>query len=342
MTRTVDTRLEVIRGNARVFDLKTIDTPKITFDGEARIKSSLAATVLYDDRFDMLRDEIRAVLTVDGVDHPVGVFAVAAANKITNDDEVQLILEAYDRCWYAQAIKWEPTMQLEAGVNYIDPINELLVSSGITNIRATPTPATLPTVRIWDGGASYLDIINELLGEINYKELWFDASGAAVIEPRSVLGAEHIQHQLDGNSVKSLLIPGVEQQTDVFDAPNVFVLVCSNPDLPAPLVSRAENDNPSSPLSTMRRGRRIVTYIAVDNVADQAALDEMARLTKWESMAFGETAKCSTALLPGYGLDDVIALVYKDVAGIYISSAWTMDFVAGGEMEHTLKRLRYI
>lgn len=338
MTRSLSVRIDVHRSGARLCSLIPVGSPRAMMSDSGRIKTSLSVSVRKDERVDWLTDEICPVMIIDGVEHPVGVFLPSTVSDSISDSSVTDI-EAYDRCWRCDTEKWLSTQVIGAGTNYLEAVEQLLTQCGISLVIKTPIASTIGTVRTWDAGTSYLDIINELLDEINYLPLWFNAEGYAMLQPQTIPTAATIAHLLDGNDVRSLLYPQMLKTQDIYNAPNVFTVICANADRRGIMSATAVNDNPSSPLSTVRRGRRIHSFTKVDNIADQATLEEYANLLRWESMGIGETVVATTALLPGFGLDDVVGLVYKDVNGIYISSGWTMELVTGGSMTHTLKRV---
>lgn len=342
MTRTVDFRYVLMRGGADYGEIyaPTDMAPTIRMDTSGEIKTSLRGTFLPAPAADWLSDEIRPELIIDGVPHPLGIYLPASVRDTQDETERGTSIEAYDRSWRVRDTATETILSLAAGTNYLTAIKTLLAGCGIALIVETPTTATLTERREdWDVGTSYLKIVNELLSEINYNPLWFDASGAAILEPASVPTAEHIEHTLDAFNVESLLLPSLSRETDVYSAPNVFLCVCSNADKSGPLTATSENTNPQSPLSIMRRGRRIVRTVRVNNIASQAELQAYADRLRNESMIGGETIVVQTALLPGFGPADVTALHFGELNAICIEEAFEMELRVGGSMRHTLKKV---
>ena len=139
----------------------------------------------------------------------------------------------------------------------------------------------------------------------------------------------------------------------MFETPNVFIAVCANPLKGSPLVATAVNENPQSPLSTVRRGRRICQKYPVDNIANQAELQTYAEKLRNDSLMSGETLTITTALIPGIGVGDVVSLYYDnpiyDIYGnnvgfepidaICVVRAWTMSLAIEGHMEMELERV---
>lgn len=340
--RTIDFRYIIVHNGADRGELKAIadNPPRLMMDDNAEIKTSLSGTFAPSDDIDLLMDEIRPELILDGVAYPLGVFAPATVSEQRSETSLALSIEAYDRCWRVRDNFTESILSLASGTNYLTAVKQLLTAAGIATVIETPTTATLTEIREdWDIGTSYLTIINDLLSEINYKQLYFNSQGAAVLEPVVIPSAENIQHTFDSNNVLSLMLPENERSTDVYSAPNVFLCICSNPDKDGSLTAIAVNDNPQSPLSVARRGRRIMHVENVNNIASQSELNDYANRLRNESMFTGEVITVSTALFPNFGVDDVVALVIPEVTAICKERHYEMELQVGGTMKHTLERV---
>lgn len=358
--RTIDFAYHVLRNNAFFGFLHApMDRGNVLrMDDSGEIKMSLSGTFspLVTDvdgnpvEADFLSDEIRPMLIIDGTEHALGVYGVSKAVPSETNGVSRLQIEAFDRCWEVRDTYTETLLHFDAGTNYITAIESLLIAAGITIILATPTDAVLAEAREdWEIGTSHLTIVNQLLGEINYNQLWFTPEGNAVLEPASVPKAENIEHTmsdmpeelLEGAVKIDRMLPSISRETDVYSAPNVFLCICSNPDKSGPMVAKAENTNPQSPLSIQRRGRRIMKVVRVDNIASQAELQAYVDRLRDESMIGGETIRVTTALQPGYGAADVVAIKYGELSAICIERAYTMELAVGGKMTHELERVVY-
>ena len=343
MKRTISFRFVIVRDGADYGEIfpATGSAPTVRMMGTGAIKTSLSGNFIDPgEAVNWLTDEIRPELIIDGIPHSLGIYLPASVRSEENATTRSLAIEAYDRCWRVQDGKTENIMHLDAGSNYLTVIQQLLTSCGIALISKVPTEAVLAEAREdWDVGTSYLDIVNQLLSEINYNPLWFDWDGVAVLELASVPTAANIEHTLDDTQIQSLLSPSISRETDIYSAPNVFVCVCSNADKDAVMIARSENTNPQSPLSIDRRGRRIVSVVKVDNIADQDELQAFADRLRNESMITGETIVVKTGLFPGYGVNDVTAIRYGDLFAVCLEKAWDMQLKVGGNMTHTLEKV---
>lgn len=353
--RTLDFSYRVLRGGAFYGYLRAPADGgrRLRMSDAAEIKTSLSGTFSpavedADGRPmepDWLIDEIQPVMIVDGAEHTLGIYAPATVTPSETDGVETIRVEAYDRCWRVRDTRTETRLSFAAGTNYITAVKQLLAASGISVVIATGTSAAFPQIREdWEIGTDYLKIINQLLAEISYKGLYFTPDGAAVLEPEAVPTAEHIAHILSdepagGEAKIDRMLPSITRTTDIYKAPNVFLCVCSNADKSGALTATAVNSNPQSPLSTMRRGRRIVKVTRVNNVASQAELQTIADTLRNNSMIGGETIRVSTALLPGWGVADVVGLRYKELSAVCVEHAWEMELTPGGNMTHTLERV---
>ena len=343
MTRTVSFRYVVVRDGGDYMELYPIEgsPPRIRMNDGDEIKMALSGSFADPgEAVDWMADRIRPEITIDGVTYPLGVFLPASVQMQEGETQRWVSIEAYDQCWILRDTKTENILYFASGTNYLTAVESLLTAAGIALVSKTATTATLTEAREdWDVGTSYLSIINQLLSEINYNPIWFNQEGLAILEPASVPTAENVEHHLDDTDVRSLILPNISTEMDIYSAPNVFIAICSNADKSAAMVARSENTNPQSPLSIPRRGRRIVTVEKVDNIASQSELQAYADRLRNDSMLSGETIQITTALLPGYGVRDVIALRYREIFALCLEHSWNMQLQVGGSMQHSLEKV---
>lgn len=341
MIRTVECRFKILRNGADFGELYALQsgTPTLRMNDGGGIMTSLTGTFAIPDEIDWLSDEIRPELWIDGTAYPLGIYLPATVREQENASTRSVTVDAFDRGWVLRDHYAEAHVFFPADAEYLETINSLLSAAGLSNVVWTPSAATLAEAREWPVGTSYLEIVNQLLSEINYNPIWFNAQGVAVLEPATVPTAINIDHMLDNETVQSLLLPQLSRETDVYQTPNVIIALCANPDKSADLVATSENTNPESPLSIVRRGRRICRLVRVDNIASQAELQAYADRLRDETMFTGETITVQTALLPGFGVADVTALHYGEIAAICIEHSWTMELRSGGTMTHGLERV---
>lgn len=339
MVRTYSYRVDVYRNGARLTSIKAAEPPQITASAESEIKSGLSGVFYHNSLVDYLDDELRPVQIIDGKEYTAGVFHVARYTDAYTQFGKTMRIEAYDKCYLLKSTTTETVLHLAASTSYLTAIEQLMVASGIKLFMTTPNASVLATDREdWPIGTDYLTIVNELLGEINYDPVWFNSDGYAVLRPTVSARADNIQHAYSGLDVKSVLSHDCTASVDIWDKPNVFIAVCQNPDLDAPMIATAVNDSPGSSISTYHRGRRIARTYKVKNIADQDALQEYVNNLRNESMLSSETLTIYTANMPSHGIGDTVSVQHPKISGVYREIGWSLTLAPGQLMQHDLQR----
>lgn len=256
------------------------------------------------------------------------------------EETARVDVECYDRTVILEEDAFTDRYFVAAGTKYLDAVQNILVTSGIDRVLiAREAPTVVPVDREWDIGTTKLEIINMLLEEINYNPIYCDADGNMVLSPYvepTVAGVSYTYAAGDMSVIASEL----SATQDFYSVPNVFIATSSNPDLQQDYRAVYVNDNPASALSTVQRGRTIVSEVyTLDAVASQAELDAYVRKKAFEANQVYEEIQFTTALMPIHGSGDILALDHPAARGIYQELSWEMNLSAGGEMSHTARKL---
>lgn len=343
MTRTVAYRVDVLRNGAKLTELTWSEEspPNVYIDTTGEIKGSLSGTFRHNAAADYIADDLQPWIGVNGEWSPLGVFRIATLKEQIDASGHWIEAEAYDRCWLLQTMTTEGILHIPSGTAYLTKIEEMILAAGISLVIAAPTNAVLQADREdWQEGTPYLTIVNQLLAEINYKQIWFDGNGVAHLEPAAQGTAANIKWSYSAENVRlcAPISPELAQEFDIFSAPNVFVAICSNPDFEEPLVAKAENNNPSSATSTFRRRQRITQILKVDNIASQEALQAYVDDVCFQSLFSHRVVTFETLAEGGHGAGDILSLEHKDVGGIFEETGWYITMTPGEFMKHTAKR----
>ena len=325
--------------------LDNVLTASVANNALVDIKRTARFTLTEDGNIDFLSDRIKPWTKIkmpDGgfAEFPMGVFLLTTPPRKANS--VGIItreVEAYDQTQILLDDKVDDRYTVPAGTNYIAAIKDILDSAGITGQNLTPTDKVLPTDRDWDPGTTKLQIINDLLGAINYGSLYFDENGFAVAQPyvSPAIRASEYTYRDDDQSV---MFPDVEQSLDLWNVPNKWVLSVSEADR-APLRSVYTNSNPDSPTSTVGRGRTIMADpIAVDAV-DQTTLDAMVARRAYEASQVYEKVSFGTGIMPMHSNADVLTLEFTGlgISAKYAETSWEFELKAGARMKHEIRRV---
>ncbi|CAM5794816.1 hypothetical protein [Brevibacillus borstelensis] len=344
--RTIRFRYELLdKKNQFKAHLRTVKTGRVGYHALAQIKRTASFSLREDGTINFLSDRIKPYVLLrmgDGgwTEWPQGVFVLSTPpRKADETGSVWREVEAYDLLQVLVDDKVDDRYTVKVGANYIVEVKKLLDSAGITGQNLTATDKTLPADRDWDPGTAKLHIINDLLGAINYRSLWFDEHGIAVAQPY-VTPASRASEYTYRDDDKSVIFPDMEQSLDLFAVPNKWVLVVSEPDRP-PLVSTYTNSNPESPTSTVSRGRTIVDYREYEEAADQSTLDARAQRIASEASQVYESVEFETAIMPMHSDMDCLTLEFTTlgISDKYIETSWEFDLRAGARMRHRIRKV---
>lgn len=333
--RNVKYRFDVIRNGVKYDELLATNTPSIEMVYNGEIKTSLSGSFKINDQVNYLTDYIRPMMWINGVWYPLGEYITATApDKYDTIGTVDI--KAYDRALFLQQATTIKRIMFHKGNRYLDVIQAILIENGVSKIADPDANAdVLQTDREdWEIGTPYITIINQLLSEINFNSLWFDFDGYARLTKYIPPNQAEINHVYE-NDRRSVLYPEWSKTTDLYEAYNVFVKVVSSPDYPEPMVARAVNNDPNSPISTVQRGRQIVDPdTEIDNIASQTALQEYVNNLMERSKLSTEEVSFQTANLPTHKIRDVISLKYSNFSGLVSETRWVMNLRYDGSMTH--------
>lgn len=343
----VTSRFEVIRNGAVTeHNLTAVgdDYPTVTMAADGEIKTSMYGVFEHNDNVDYLNDEIRPYYIKDGIEYPLGIYMVGTlTTKHTKYGKDEDTIEAYDRALRLKQTKTETRYYIAAGTPYMTAIQSLIMGAGIPRIRMDDCEDTLATDREdWEIGTEYLTIINALLSEINFSDVWFDFDGVARLERYEAPSSSNIDREYRDDEY-SIIAPEYTEEMDIYEAPNVFIVNVSNPDYDNPMTATGINDSMISALSTVRRGRRILaTPVELDNIASQTALQKYADNLAVKSMFATQKIKFYTAVNPAHGVGDVIGLYNGELVGVYEETDWKIEIRPGALMEHQAKKVVFV
>lgn len=339
-SNTFSARYEVLRGNAVYKEIYPMyDNVEIANAESSALKMSLRGTFYeYDNDINFLTDRLRVIVTLNGIDYPLGIFLVTTETIVQSTGISGVEIEAYSILYLAQRKKIEDVLYIPSGTNYITEIIQLLSSCGITDVEADPTEFTFATSRSdWDIGTPVLDIVNQLLSEITYNSIWVNLKGIVQLTKYQQPEIGDVQHVYSAGEY-SIIGSDYKITSDRFDKANVFRVTCENPELDSMMVAISENNSADSPFSTVNIGRML--YVEqVDSIPSQTALQNYADKLKYQSMQTTEITEFVTAIMPEHETFDVIALENGKMRGIYTEVEWSLIVGAGENMKHKARRI---
>lgn len=332
-----------------VQDLDSVLAGTVNQSWLADIKRTASFTLRETGEVDFLSDRLQPFVRLhlppfqaqDWVEWPQGVFLLTSPErKVSSSGVVTREVSGFDQLQvYADDIP-EGRYSVAAGTLVTAAVRTLLTSVLVPPaIRLTPHAGTLAATKDWEPGTSKLRMINDLLGMINYESLSFDEEGAAMVQPyRSP--QERAEEYTYADDQTSLMHPEMTQALDIFSVKNRWVLTVSQPDQPV-LTTTYTNANPSSPTSTVRRGRTITDYRTEEEAVDLTALQGKAQRLAFEASQVYESVPFSTGLMPVHSGNDVYRIRLERLAinAKYAEASWRMPLKRGAKMEHVARRV---
>lgn len=249
----------------------------VVYTAAKSVHGSAALTVADNGQaVDWLTARIRPVVTIDGYgDTALGVFLVSEAPESWGDTGRVWAIKFLDKCTILDQDPVDAAYALDAGSVVTDEIVTLIESTGETNHAITPSTATLANPLVWPAGTTKLQIVNDLLSVINYFSLFTNGEGQFRGEPYvKPASRPTVWDFLDG--ANCIYLPTFTKDVDLFAIPNKVLAITQGDGTTAALTSTATNTDPTSPYSTVSRGRTITRTITGVEAADQATLDAFA------------------------------------------------------------------
>jgi hypothetical protein len=272
------------------------------------------------------------------IEFPLGIFLLSSPTRKDENNSVYRDVEAYDGLLILRDDKFDTRYTVRAGTNYRQAVIDILASAGITKHNIEQTDKVLPVDMEFAPGTEKLEAINALLQAINYTPLYVDVYGyftSMTYRSPSIRAAEYTYK----DDELSIIYAGMEEELDLFNVPNKWVVVCSNAE--QSLMSSYTNSNPNSPTSTVNRGRTIVDYREVTDIADQQSLDAYVQRIAFEASQVYGKLTFETALNPLHDYMDVLEIDYSPlgIKGKYVETGWTMPLKAGARMKHEVRKV---
>lgn len=225
---------------------------------------------------------LRPVLVIDGLPEiPLGVYLFDAAPEDWTAAGRVYGLSLLDRCTVLDQDAIDVSYTVAAGAGILAAVAAVIASAGESITVDTTNTAATSTAMVWPAGTSKLQIVNDLLGAMNYSALWVDGVGNFRATPYVVPAARSIGYELL-NGIDRELVDGETsiyseewgRDRDLFKVPNKVVTVQSGTGAGDPRTGLATNTttdpkDPAYPFSYAARGNRWITRV-VDGVETPA------------------------------------------------------------------------
>lgn len=215
---------------------------------------------------------LRPVLIIEGLPEiPLGVFLISAAPEDWSDTGRILNLELLDRATVLDQDLMDVSYTVDTATPILSAVAAVVALAGESmNVDATVT-TLLSAPMVWPAGTSKLQIVNDLLGALNYNSLWVDGVGIFQATPYVVPANRSLFYEIL-NGVTRDLVDGAtaiysqqwSRDKDLFNVPNKVIAVQAATGTAAALIGTYTNTDPLSPFSYPSRGNRWVTKVLAD------------------------------------------------------------------------------
>lgn len=333
-------RFELVQNGIKIGEAYPLNKSTLRCNADAEVKISFSGNFVLDiPTPNWLKTNIRPYLIRGDDEERLGEYMITQADYASDKNGlISWELKGMDFGQIPKRAKTEERVVFKAGEKYTDIVQSILLSLGIQNILTVTSDAVLANDRAdWEIGTSYLKIINALLEEINYQSVWFDMQGNARISPMTNPKNSAVQHEyLQGEL--SEVKKQADVSSDIFKAYNVFVAMVSSPEYDEPLVAIAENNEPTSKISTVNIGRIQAPIKKLDDISSLEELQKYVDNLRLQSMRSMESVSFRTSLNV-HQVRDLIALDHPICNGIYQEIEWKMTLSHDGEMTHTAEKV---
>ena len=317
-------------------------TGSIDYNATAKIQRAANLQIVEERDIDFSSEKVQPVMclkTPTGEERfPLGVFYMSSPSRQASLGSIRRDIECYDMTLTLLDDKFTSRYKIATGTKYDVAIINILSSAGIEDAIVTPTDKVLMVDIEFTLGTPKLDAINSLLAAINYNPIYANQNGRLICEPYESPIHRLIQAEYVTDS-KSVIFAGVKETLDVFNIPNKVVRYLETAERGV-MIAEVTNNDPTSPLSTVSRGRTIVDIAAVQDIADQTTLEAYTSKIM-DNFKVYQTIIFDTIAMPNHGNFDCIYVVDSELAisGKYIEESWHIDLTLGGHMRHTARKV---
>lgn len=314
----------------------------VSLNSLAEIKRTGRFTISEIDAkdIDFLNDRLRPVVIIDDKEYRLGTFLLPSPTRKTQKGIITRDIEAYDVLQILKEDRITNRLFYKKGSRYEDIIRQMVNSAGIKNVLLEKTDSVLKRDREFEIGTSKLDVCNQLLQETNYTSLFTDENGIVKAKKYILPNARKIEIPYLANEFNITVRDSTVDEYDLFNIPNVWVIIVSNGET-EPMKAIYRNDNPADRTSTVARGRNIVDFREVSDIADQTTLNNYVKRVAYDSSNIFRKIQFETLINPVHGYGNCIYIEDKKL-GIrekYIETMWEIPLEVGGRMKHAGRRI---
>lgn len=296
---------------------------------------------------DYLRDRLKIYCAVkmptagtDGTywaEYSLGIFVFGTPRKIKKEAGIEYQSQIFDQSYILDRQKISARYTVTSGTNYQTAITTVLAAANFSTsfYSISATSSTLPADRSWNVGTSRLQIINDLLSSINFRELHFDGNGVGIGESYTLPSsrASEYSYTADANSI---LVNTFELSTNINETFNVVTIGKTNPkgDILSVTVKNLNISHPTSVPSLLEL--EIVYYDLNVDAVDITALTGLANRKLTELSEVYLELRRETPIVPFHDDYDKITITddTHSISADFLEYEWEIPLEDFGLMKH--------
>lgn len=346
--RQIDFRYDLLdKFENKKFTLQSVESGEISMSSlSSYIKRTARFRIREEssENINWLGDRIQPFMLLkmpDGnwIEWSLGIFLLSSPTR-KKDIRVYRDVEAFDGIQILKEDKITHRFTALKDSKYIDDnVIPLLQEAGITKINIQASTELLSVDREWKKGTPKIQIINELLKDINYTELWVDEWGYFISKKYISPNDRGVDYTYIDDNL-SIMLEDIEEELDTFNVPNKWSVSLSNVEV-APLTSVFINNNANSPTSYANRGYYVTSEKEIDYISSQQALDEYTQRLAYEENQIHGNVNFRTEIMPFHSYNDILYVRNLDmsIGDKYEEVGWTLPLNDTTEMTHTVRKV---
>lgn len=251
----------------QIGELTTVKGGSISRNGYAAIQDTGRLQMVLDSQIDWLNDRVAIYYRLksgqEWLEWPLGVFLLGTDGRDTQGSSLAGEAQLYDKSLILQQDILDASYTVAAGTNVVTAITNIIQDATGSLARIEETDQVLENPRTWGMGTAKHQVINDLLGAINYRSLYVDGQGVYRAE-------RYVPPQLRNpvwtffDDERSLYAPQVKVTADYFKIPNKVILMNTDTEQEMGVVDTLDRLLPNSPYSFSARGRWITRHETVE------------------------------------------------------------------------------
>ena len=264
----------------------------------------------------------------------LGVFLIQSpvANQMENPITYSVI--GYDLLCFLDVAVGD-TYTVTAGTTYFAAIQSIITALNIGSqlyLDGTLQTITLPNDMVWalapGSKTTWLDIVNDLLAAINYRNLWADENGNFRSTPALLPSLRPVEWVLDtSNPTTNIVLPQRDVSADVYDAHNWWRFV-RTPMTVKPIEGAGiytVQNTATGRTSQAALGRTIKAPVQYLAASDQTSLVAQGNVVVAADQRVSRTFTISLDPLPIAGHLDIIQFNDNGSSDICQTASWVID-----------------